>query len=310
VSMTNILSVDVEDWFHILDAPSAPRIEEWDSLPSRVEMNFQRLLDLFGRHRVHATCFFLGWVAGRFPHLVQEAVAHGHEIASHGYSHRLAYEMSPAEFLQDIQRARNLLQDISGQSVIGYRAPGFSATKATPWFFEKIAEAGYRYDSSVFPGLSGHGGIANSPCAPYVIQNTTAGGLFEFPISVVETPLKRLCFFGGGYLRLFPWRLTKSMADRVGKQGRPVIFYIHPREIDPGHPRLPMGPIRTFKSYVNLGSTYSKLQRVVAEFEVTTFQSFLEIHRPEFAAAVPKKRAAFAGANGVTGRMKDNVWTA
>ena len=174
--MTNILSVDVEDWFHILDAPAAPRIEEWDSLPSRVEMNFRKLLELFGRHQVHATCFFLGWVAERFPHLVHEAIAQGHEIASHGYSHRLAYEMSPAEFLEDIQRARRLLQDISGQSVIGYRAPGFSVTKKIPWFFEKIAEAGYRYDSSVFPGLSGHGGIEHSPCAPYVIQNTTAGG--------------------------------------------------------------------------------------------------------------------------------------
>jgi len=308
--MTNILSVDVEDWFHILDVPSAPRIEEWDSLPSRVEVNFRTLLHLFGRHQVQATCFFLGWVAERFPHLVREAAAYGHEIASHGYSHRLAYEMSAAAFLQDIERARKLLQDVSGQPVIGYRAPGFSATKSTPWFFEKIAEAGYRYDSSVFPGLSGHGGIAHSPCAPYVIHTATAERLFEFPISVVETPLRRLCFFGGGYLRLFPWSLTKSMVNRVSKQGRPVIFYIHPREIDPGHPRLPMSPVRAFKSYVNLGTTYSKLAKILDEFEVTTFQDVLESSWPEFAFAIPKKRVALAGLTDGAEKMAQDVWSA
>jgi polysaccharide deacetylase family protein (PEP-CTERM system associated) len=307
--MTNILSVDVEDWFHILDAPSAPPIEEWDSLPSRIEMNFRRLLELFGLYQVHATCFFLGWVAETFPHLVLEASAQGHEIASHGYSHRLAYEMSPAEFLRDIQRARNLLEDISGQSVIGYRAPGFSVTKDTPWFFEKITEAGYRYDSSVFPGQSSHGGMRDSRCAPYIIQSTSSDPLIEFPISVVETPLKRLCFFGGGYLRLFPWPLTKAMVGRVAKQGRPVVFYIHPREIDPGHPRLPMNAMRTFKSYVNLGTTYSKLARILEHFEVTTFRRVLETS-PEFACAMPKKRVALAGVNNGHEGIQRGIWSA
>jgi len=308
--MTNILSVDVEDWFHILDAPSVPPIEEWDALPSRVEMNFRKLLDLFARHQVHATCFFLGWIAEKFPHLVEEAVAQGHEIASHGYSHRLAHGMSAAEFLRDIQRSKSLLQDISGQPVIGYRAPGFSVTDRIPWFFEKIAEAGYRYDSSVFPGLSTHGGIESSPCAPHLIQTRMTNPLVEFPMSVVRTPLKPLCFFGGGYLRLFPWALTKSMIDRVGKQGRPVIFYIHPREIDPDHPRLPMSAVRAFKSYVNLGTTYSKLARILEEFEVTTFQNILQTSWPEFAGAIPKKRAALAGADQHAGRIEQDVWSA
>src|SRR5216684_71795 len=140
-----ILSVDVEDWFHVLDIPASPDLADWDSLPSRVEANFLRLLELFARHDVRSTCFFLGWVAEKYPHLVKEASALGHEIASHGYSHTLVHKMSHEEFDRDIRRSKQILEDISGQEVIGYRAPGFSMTAKTPWFFEKLAGAGYRY---------------------------------------------------------------------------------------------------------------------------------------------------------------------
>src|SRR5713101_2863732 len=130
--MDCVLSVDVEDWFHILDVPATPSMSQWQSLPSRVEMNFRKLLDLFGANDVKSTCFFLGWVAERYPHLVKEASALGHEIASHGYSHTLIYKMSPEEFDWDIRRSKQILEDISGQEVIGYRAPGFSVTAETP----------------------------------------------------------------------------------------------------------------------------------------------------------------------------------
>jgi polysaccharide deacetylase family protein (PEP-CTERM system associated) len=296
--MNNILSVDVEDWFHILDVPSAPRIEEWDSLPSHVEMNFRRLLELFARHQVHATCFFLGWVAERFPHLVQEAVTQGHEVASHGYSHMLAYEMSPQEFLYDIRRAKETLENATGQVVIGYRAPGFSATDQTPWFFEKIIEAGYRYDSSVFPARRGHGGIAGSPCEPYAIQGGFEQTLVEFPISVVNLLSARLCLFGGGYLRLFPWWLTKAATHQVMNAGRPVIFYVHPREIDPNHPRLPMNSLRGFKSYVNLETTKAKLDRILKEFTVSTFRQYLEEHSHKFPVTVTPRVASSAAGRG------------
>lgn len=293
--MTNILSVDVEDWFHVLDVPSAPRIEEWDSLPSRVEMNFRKLLELFARHQVHATCFFLGCVAERFPYLVQEAVTQGHEVASHGYSHTLAYEMSPKEFLYDIRRAKEILEDAAGQAVIGYRAPGFSATEQTPWFFEKIIEAGYRYDSSVFPARRGHGGLASSPCEPYAIQGCLEQTLIEFPISVVNLLAARLCLFGGGYLRLFPWWLIKAATYQVMNAGRPVIFYVHPREIDPNHPRLPMNTLRAFKYYVNLETTKAKLDRMLKEFTVSTFRQYLEEHSHKFPVTVTP-RVAFSAA--------------
>ena len=158
-----IFSVDVEDWFHILDVPRAPDVASWSGLPSRVEANFRRLLDLFSAQGRYVTCFFLGWIAERFPHLVREAVARGHEIASHGYAHRLAYRMTRSEFRADALRSRLLLEDISGTPVIGYRAAGFSSTEATPWFFAELSASGYLYDSSVFPARRGHGGNPNSP---------------------------------------------------------------------------------------------------------------------------------------------------
>jgi polysaccharide deacetylase family protein (PEP-CTERM system associated) len=273
-----ILSVDVEDWFHVLDVPSAPGLADWDHLPSRVEANFLRLLELFARHNVRSTCFFLGWVAEKYPHLVREASRLGHEVASHGYSHTLAYEMSPADFLCDIRRAKDALENVAGQVVMGYRAPGFSVTEQVPWFFGKIIEAGYRYDSSVFPARRGHGGMASSLCEPYVVQAGLEGTLVEFPISVVNVLSARICLFGGGYLRLFPLWLTKAATRRVMNEGRPVIFYVHPREIDPNHPRLPMSRMRAFKSYVNLESTLPKLERILKEFPVTTFRQYLEEH--------------------------------
>lgn len=274
ISVPSILSVDVEDWFHILDIPSAPSIETWPTLPSRVESNFRHLLDLFEEYQAHVTCFFLGWVAERFPHLVREAAGRGHEIASHGYAHRLVHTMTRDEFYEDALRARRILEDLSGTAVEGYRSPGFSATKDTPWFFTAVAEAGYRYDSSVFPAQHGHGGISDSRRDPYRLEGEGAD-LIEFPISVADFLGKPMCFFGGGYLRLFPVALIRHMAKRVLAEGRPVVYYIHPREIDPAHPRLPMSAVRRLKSYVNLSSTEIKLRQILSEFPLVTFHDYL-----------------------------------
>jgi len=274
-TLKSIMSVDVEDWFHILGLRSAPAPADWASLPSCVEKNFMDLLDLFEEHGASVTCFFLGWVAERFPHLVREAVARGHEIASHGNSHELVYRMSPDEFLYHAAESRKLLEDISGTGVRGYRSAGFSSTAATPWFFDKVSEAGYAYDSSVFPAAREHGGMRWENLGPQVIRSGS-GDIVEFPISVARVMGKPICFFGGGYLRLFPWGVIRRMAKRVLSEGRPVIFYIHPREIDPCHPRLPMGPRRRFKSYVNLKTVRPKLERILGEFDLTTFEGFLE----------------------------------
>jgi polysaccharide deacetylase family protein (PEP-CTERM system associated) len=270
--MKSIFSVDVEDWFHILDVPSTPRLEEWDALPSRVEKNFMRMLDVFDEERAKVTCFFLGYVAKRFPHLVREAASRGHEIASHGFAHRLVYTQTPTEFYEDAKRAREIIESAAGQAVLGYRSSGFSVTADTPWFFEKVREAGYLYDSSVFPAKRGHGGMVTDKRAPHAHDS----GLHEFPITVADVAGKPMCFFGGGYLRLFPYPVIKAMSKKVLAEGRPVIFYVHPREIDPDHPRLAMSRARRFKTYVNLRTTEKKIRRVLRDFETTTFRAFLD----------------------------------
>jgi polysaccharide deacetylase family protein (PEP-CTERM system associated) len=271
--MPAIFTVDVEDWFHILELPGTPAIKDWDRLPSRVEANFRRFLDLSDAAGVQITCFFLGWVAERFPSLVREAAARGHEVASHGYGHRLVYEQSPGDFFEDAHKARLLLEDILGGPVRGYRGAGFSVTEETPWFFEELVKAGYEYDSSVFPAVRSHGGLRQDRYGPYKIE-TPSGPLLEFPITVTEVMGRPLCFFGGGYLRLFPYALVRRMTQRVLNEGRPVIFYAHPREIDPDHPRLPMNLKRRFKSYVGLRRMEKKIRRIFQDFPITSFARF------------------------------------
>ncbi len=269
-----IFSVDVEDWFHILEVPTVPDLVQWNALPSHVSKNFRTMLEIFSEKNIKVTCFFLGWVAEKYPELVKEAHNLGHEIASHGYSHTLLYTMTPDEFILDAKKAKTILEDIIGASVLGYRAPGFSATEDTPWFFDKLAEAGYTWDSSIFPASRSHGGISSANLSPYQID-TAHGQLTEFPITVAQVLGRRMCFFGGGYLRLSPYFLIKKMAKEVLNQGRPVIFYIHPREIDPGHPQIPMNAFRRFKSYVNMNTTRPKIEKILNDFSFTSFNNYL-----------------------------------
>ena len=272
--MRCILSIDVEDWFHILDVPGAPGISEWERLPSRVEVGMRKLLEILATANSRATFFFLGWIAERNPHLVLETRDCGHEIASHGYSHDLVYRMGADRFFEDARRSKAILEDITGKRVLGFRASGFSLTEATPWFFDKLMEAGYAYDSSLFPAPRQHGGMRVTARAPFKITDAPRP-FYEFPISVVNIFGKPLCLFGGGYLRLFPYRLIRKMAQKVLGEHRPVIFYIHPREVDPEHPRMQMPLLRRFKSYVNLTTTEPKLRNILRDFEITSFEDFI-----------------------------------
>ena len=288
--MSCIFTIDVEDWFHILDIPGGPSIETWHSLESRVERNFLRLLDLADEHGARTTCFILGWVAERFPHLVREAYRRGHEIASHGYAHRLVYELKPQEFREDAERARKILEDVAGCRVIGFRAPGFSVTKATPWFFEEVANSGYLYDSSVFPARRGHGGFEDAARDPFIVYTSSGAAMIEFPMTVVDVT-KPMCFFGGGYLRLFPWPVIRTMTQKCMNDRRAVIFYVHPREIDVDHPRLPMGRIRAFRSYVNLDTTYQKIDHIFKTFRCNSFQEAC----PQLFARLDPRPGTFVG---------------
>ncbi len=275
--MQCIFTIDVEDWYHILDLPSTPPLTKWAEMPSRIETNFERLLDILDENHAKATCFFLGWIAERFPHLVKMAVERGHEIASHGYAHELVYRMSETEFLEDALKTRKLLADRCGRQINGFRASGFSATESTPWFFDRLIEAGYKYDSSVFPAVRSHGGMPDSNHFPHLVTRAS-GKIFEFPISVSTLFGKKVCLFGGGYLRLFPYPVVRYAGRKVLSENRPVIFYAHPREIDPDQPRLPMSLIRKFKTYVNLRGLESKIRRLTRDFELTSFEQYMLTH--------------------------------
>lgn len=280
----NILSVDVEDWFHILELPDAPALSTWNAKESRVGENLRTILDVLDQQGAKATLFVLGWIAEQHPALIREAHARGHEIASHGYAHQLVGNMSPDELFQDLVRTKAILEDLTGDKVLGFRAPGFSITPQTPWAFETMARAGYSYDSSLFPARRAHGGFSGAPLAPHQID-TSHGAITEFPISVASVLGTRICFSGGGYFRLFPWAFIQAKATQVNAAGRPVIYYFHPRDIDPQQPRLPMGLIRRFKSYVNLGSAEQKLVRLVQSQPLTSFRDWLRFAPPPLAGA-------------------------
>ncbi len=265
----NAFSCELEDWFHILDSDIAPAIDEWPGPPLRAERNVHRLLQLFEDNHVRATFFCLGWMAERAPQLVRRCQRAGHEIGSHGYGHVLAYRVGRRAFLQDIVRSKKILEDITGQEVAGFRSPGFCVRDDNRWVFEVVREAGYAYDASVFPAHHGHGGLSHANPRPHLIE-TRAGVLVEIPTSTITFLGRRVCLFGGGYLRISPLPLIRWGVRRLHHKGQPLIVYIHPREIDPNHPRLPLGPARRFKCYVNLPSTMSKLRWLCEHYRFTT----------------------------------------
>ncbi len=270
VATRDVFTIDVEDWFHILEVDTTSDSAAFDAVPSRVEVNFRALLELLARFDVRATCFTLGWVAKRFPNLLRDAAELGHDIASHGFGHQVVHSLSRRQFRDDIELAKTVIEDAIGRPVNGYRAPGFSITEKTPWAFDEIIEAGYLFDSSIFPAKHGHGGIPGACRHPHVIHSA-AGSLIEFPISIVDTPFGPQCCFGGGYLRFFPMWFVQAMARRVRADGRGVVWYIHPREIDPQHPRLSMPLGRRFKSYVNLRHTTNKIAEILQSSDFSTF---------------------------------------
>jgi polysaccharide deacetylase family protein (PEP-CTERM system associated) len=262
--LANALTVDVEDYFQV--SALAPHIsrQHWDAMPCRVERNVGRLLQLFARHRAHATFFVLGWIAERYPHIVRDIAAAGHEIASHGYSHLRASEQTPQEFSADIRRAKRLLEDTAGVAVLGYRAPSFSIGHANPWAFDCIAEAGYRYSSSVYPVRHDHYGMPDAPRFAYEVRP----GLLEIPVTTARVLGRNLPAGGGGYFRFFPYPVSQWAIRRVNRvDGRPAIFYFHPWEIDPDQPRISGVSLKTrFRHYVNLHRTEARLSALLSDF--------------------------------------------
>lgn len=273
--IVNAMTIDVEDYFHVSTFDGVvPRVE-WARLESRVEANTDRLLALFAEHDVRATFFVLGWVAERHKRLVQRIGAAGHEIASHGYGHRLVYDQTPAAFREDVRRAKRLLEDAAGVSVHGYRAPSYSIVPRSLWALDILIEEGHAYDSSIFPIRHDRYGIPVSARHAYVVDRP-AGRLIEVPASTAQVAGMNLPVAGGGYFRLLPYGWTKWGIDRANRvEQRPAIFYLHPWEIDPGQPRLPAGLLSGVRHYRNLHRTHDRLRRLLTDFSWGTMRSVL-----------------------------------
>lgn len=261
----NAMTVDVEDYFQVSAFEGQVGKTEWESWPLRVEDNTLRILDLFAAHGVRGTFFTLGWVAERFPTLVKRIVSEGHEIASHGWEHTRVNTQTPEAFTRDIERTRKLLQDLSGEPVLGYRAASYSIGASESWAWEKLAEAGYRYSSSIVPIRHDLYGI---PDAPRFVFDAVDNRLMEIPITTVSLAGRNINCGGGGWFRLFPYAFSRWAMARVNEvDGQAGIFYFHPWEIDPQQPRPDGLGMRTrFRHYLNLHRTYERLERLLGDF--------------------------------------------
>jgi polysaccharide deacetylase family protein (PEP-CTERM system associated) len=264
--MINALSVDIEDWFQVGAFETVIDRADWDRLEHRVERNTDAVIALFAETGVKATFFTLGWVAQRHPGLIRRIVDAGHEIASHGWDHARVFTMTAAEFQADLERTRDTLQDAAGCAVTGYRAPSFSIDKRTPWAHQVLADAGYRYSSSVAPVRHDHYGW---PEAPRFAFEPVAGSSFvELPVTTAILAGRTLAAGGGGFFRLLPYSFSSWAIRQVNAANQPATFYFHPWEIDPGQPRVANAPIRSkLRHYTRLDAMADKLRHVIADFE-------------------------------------------
>ena len=261
----NAMTVDVEDYFQVQAFAGIISRDAWETLPRRVERNTDRLLDIFAACGTKATFFTLGWVAERHPRLVRRIVAEGHELASHGYSHRRADEQSPDQFRADVARTKAILEDTGGAPVRGYRAATFSIGARNWWAFEVLAEAGYAYSSSIYPIAHDLYGMPTASRTPFRDERS---GLIEIPLTTVRYFGRNLPCSGGGYFRLLPYVVSRWAMRRVNRvDGSPCIFYMHPWEIDPDQPRQRKAPLKSrLRHYTNLAATEGRLQRLLRDF--------------------------------------------
>ena len=262
----NAFSIDVEDYFQVSAlAPHFPR-QIWDQQTCRVERNVDRMLGMLADSQAHATFFTLGWVAERFPEMVKRIVAGGHELASHGYGHQRVSDLTPAEFLDDVTRAKKILEDLGGQAVIGYRAPSFSIGENNLWALDSLGDAGYQYSSSIYPIRHDHYGMPNAP--RFAFRPSDSKTLLELPATTIRLFNRNLPAAGGGYFRLLPYQMSRWSINRVNKVDKQAcIFYCHPWEIDPEQPRPHGMTLKTrFRHYLNLGRTESRLRTLLKDF--------------------------------------------
>ena len=272
----NALTVDVEDYFHVSAFSGSIDQQDWGSHPLRVDDNTRRLLDIFDEYNVKATFFVLGWVAERTGSLIREIADRGHEVACHGYSHQLVYNQTPDVFKGETIRSKKILEDIIQSGVRGYRAASYSITDRSVWALDILAEAGFDYDSSIFPIRHDRYGMPDAPKSPYRMKTPAGHDLIEFPLSTAKIFQYRLPVAGGGYFRLYPYWLSKAGLNQINSQKKPFIFYLHPWEIDPGQPRINASWFARFRHYNNLEKCETRLRALLNDFSFDTVESVLQ----------------------------------
>ena len=272
MTVENILSVDLEDWYHICGVEGRIPKDSWPRLESRVIPNTLRILEMLGTKRVRATFFVLGFVAEKYPDLIREIKRAGHEIASHGYAHRRVYTMTPAAFRRDLNKASEILYKVAGCAVKGYRAPEWSIRDDSLWALDILQQEGFEYDSSMAPLP-----IIGNPDYAIIPHRLTLekGHLWEFPPLVGKIPLVSLPMGGGWGLRIFPYSLIRSCMRKLNNQGQPALIYVHPRELDSDNPQIRLPPAKEFVLNARLVKTERRLARLLDDFDFTTVSDFL-----------------------------------
>jgi len=265
--MRNAMSIDVEDYFQVSAFAPHIRRDEWDAIPCRVERNVDVILGLLDETNSKATFFTLGWIAERYPQVVRRIVDAGHELASHGYGHQRASDLTPEQFREDISRAKKILEDLGGVAIRGYRAPSFSINHENWWAVEELGNAGYEYSSSIYPVRHDHYGMPDAPRFAHRPNGET--GILELPPTTVPLFGRNLPAAGGGWFRLLPYEVSRWMLNRVNAQDNaPCMFYFHPWEVDHEQPRLQGLSAKTrFRHYVNLKHMQGRLRRLLKDFE-------------------------------------------
>lgn len=277
--MKNAMSIDVEDYFQVSAFDGVVSRGQWDEYESRVVGNTRRLLELLDRTKTTSTFFVLGWVAERHPSLVREIAAAGHEVASHGFHHQLAYMLTPAQFREDVRAAKAALEALTGHPVLGYRAPSYSIVRSNLWALDVLIEEGYVYDASIFPIRHDRYGIPDATRHIHTLERAS-GSLVEFPVSTVRFGSVNLPVSGGGYFRLLPYRWTSWGIRRVNREGLPAMFYIHPWEIDPDQPRIDVGALTRVRHYRGLDATERRLTRLLNDFRFASVSSVMNLAAP------------------------------
>ena len=275
--MENVFTVDVEDYFQVEALSKAVKVSEWEDYECRVEANTHKNLQLLAESNQVGTFFVLGWVAKRYPNLIREIADAGHEIASHGMSHQLIYNQDQEVFRQETFDAKALLEDIVQQPVEGYRAATYSITNKSLWALDVLVDAGFKYDSSIFPMRHDNYGIADINPLPHKLTTPSGREIVEFPISTLKNKWLTIPIAGGGYFRLFPYWFSRWGLNKINRQGQPFVFYIHPWEVDPGQPKVEnISRLSKFRHYNNLAKCERRLERLTKDFSFTTMKSVLQ----------------------------------